>query len=52
MHKSFLSMLFYTIKGIEEHKREECFSCLWCVHGEKNDYEKVFKYLVLETLNY
>ncbi len=45
-------MLFYTIKGMEEHEKEECFSYLWCVHGEKNDCEKVFKYLVPKTLNY
>ncbi len=52
MHKSSLSLLFCTTKGTKEHKREECFSCLRCVHGEKNDCEKVFRYLVLETLNY
>ncbi len=45
-------MLFYTIKGMEEHEREECFSYLWCVHGQENDCEKVFRYLVPKTLNY
>jgi hypothetical protein len=52
MHESSLLVLFYTIKGTKEHGREECFSYLWCVHGEENDYEKVFRDLVLETLNY
>ncbi len=52
MHKSPLSLLFCTTKGTKEHTREECFSCLRCVHGEENDCEKVFRYLVFETLNY
>jgi hypothetical protein len=45
-------MLFYTIKGIEEHEKEECFSYLWCVCGEESNCEKVFKDLVPKTLNY
>lgn len=52
MHGSSLSLLFCTMKGTKEHKREECFPCLRCVRGEENDCEKVFRYLVLETLNY
>jgi len=52
MHESSLSLLFCTTKGTKEHKREECFSCLRCVCGEENDCEKVFRYLVLETLSY
>jgi hypothetical protein len=52
MHGSFLLLLFCTIKGIEEHGKEECFSCLWCACCEKNNYEKFYRYLFLETLNY
>jgi hypothetical protein len=52
MHESSLSLLFCTIKQTKEHEREECFSCLQYVHGEESDCEKVFKYMVLETLNY
>ncbi len=52
MHMSFLSVLFCTVKGMEEHGREKCFSYLWCVCGEESNCEKVFKDLVLETLNY
>jgi hypothetical protein len=52
MDGSSLSLLFYTIKGTKEHGREECFSYLWCVHGEESDCEKVFKDLVPKTLNY
>jgi len=52
MHGSFLSLLFCTIKGIEEHGKEECFSCLWCACCEKKNYEKFYRYLFPETLNY
>jgi len=39
-------------KGNGGAQKGKCFSCLWCVHYEKNDCEKVFKDFVSETLNY